>query len=85
MQAWKLGLNISCDEQTQGFQGKHLDDQYYRCSLDNLYMSAKFDKLALQCKIYVYGVTRKDGQGLPSCVLQEEVTSRTGQIAVQGT
>eukprot|EP00957_Ditylum_brightwellii_P151283 11519840-Ditylum_brightwellii.AAC.1 len=29
---------------------KMLDDQYYRCGLDNLYMSAKFAELALKCK-----------------------------------
>ena len=27
MEAWKLGSNISCDEQTQGFQGNHADKQ----------------------------------------------------------
>eukprot|EP00957_Ditylum_brightwellii_P012837 970138-Ditylum_brightwellii.AAC.1 len=42
---------------------KKLDDEHYRCDLDNLYMSAKFAKMDLQ----------------------EEVTSRTGQFAVQGT
>eukprot|EP00957_Ditylum_brightwellii_P017096 1288972-Ditylum_brightwellii.AAC.1 len=55
IEAWKLSSNISCDKQTQGFQGNHedkqritykLDDQYYMCDLDNLYMSAKFTKLA---------------------------------------
>eukprot|EP00957_Ditylum_brightwellii_P199728 15225395-Ditylum_brightwellii.AAC.1 len=122
METWKLGSNISCDEQTHGFQGNHankqritykaegggfqcdaickkvsplhahvlfffdqLNDKYYRCGLDNLYMSVKFAKLVLQHKVYVHGVTRKDRWGLPSCVLQEEVTSRTGQLAVQGT
>eukprot|EP00957_Ditylum_brightwellii_P034355 2606751-Ditylum_brightwellii.AAC.1 len=48
-------------------------------------MSAKFAKLDLQHKIYVHGVIRKGVWGLPSCVLQEEVTSRTGQLAVWGT
>eukprot|EP00957_Ditylum_brightwellii_P023764 1793394-Ditylum_brightwellii.AAC.1 len=48
-------------------------------------MSAKFVKLALQHKIYVHGVIRKCGWGLPPCVLQEEVTPRTGQFAVHGT
>eukprot|EP00957_Ditylum_brightwellii_P005467 418498-Ditylum_brightwellii.AAC.1 len=27
MEAWKLGSNISCDEQAQGFQGNHTDKQ----------------------------------------------------------
>eukprot|EP00957_Ditylum_brightwellii_P146697 11166851-Ditylum_brightwellii.AAC.1 len=62
-----------------------LDGQYYRCDLDSLYTSAKFAKLALKHKNYVHGVTRKGGWNLPSCVLQEKVISRTGQLAVQGT
>eukprot|EP00957_Ditylum_brightwellii_P127394 9714644-Ditylum_brightwellii.AAC.1 len=48
-------------------------------------MSAKFAKLALQCNVYVYGVTRKGRWGIPSCVLQEEVKNRTAQLAVRGT
>eukprot|EP00957_Ditylum_brightwellii_P026669 2017077-Ditylum_brightwellii.AAC.1 len=48
-------------------------------------MSAEFAKLALQHKIYVHSVTSKGGCGLSSCVLQEEVATRTGQIAIWGT
>eukprot|EP00957_Ditylum_brightwellii_P096879 7378298-Ditylum_brightwellii.AAC.1 len=42
-------------------------------------------QVVLQRKIYAHGVTRKNKHGLPPCVLQEEVTSKEGQIAVQGT
>eukprot|EP00957_Ditylum_brightwellii_P136793 10431282-Ditylum_brightwellii.AAC.1 len=48
-------------------------------------MSAKFAKLSLQHNVYVYGVIRKGGRGIPSCVLQEEVKNRTTQLGVQGT
>eukprot|EP00957_Ditylum_brightwellii_P055888 4234718-Ditylum_brightwellii.AAC.1 len=48
-------------------------------------MSAKFAKLALQRNVYVHGVTRKGGRGIPSCVLQVEVKNRTAQLVVGGT
>ena len=62
-----------------------LEDNHYQCGLDNLYMSAKFAKLALQRNVYVHGVTRKGRQGIPSCVLQEEVKNMTAQLGVRGT
>eukprot|EP00957_Ditylum_brightwellii_P078021 5930683-Ditylum_brightwellii.AAC.1 len=48
-------------------------------------MSAKFAKFGLQREMYVHGVTRKVQCCLPSCVLQEEAKSKTGQLAVWGT
>eukprot|EP00957_Ditylum_brightwellii_P013217 997438-Ditylum_brightwellii.AAC.3 len=63
---------------------KKPDGKYYRCGLGNLYMSAKFAKLVIKHKVYAHGVTRKGGQGLPSCVLQEEVTNKTAQLGVRG-
>jgi hypothetical protein len=64
-----------------------LKDDYHRCGMDNLYISAKFIAAAYQHerKILVAGVCRKGGRGFPKAVLQEEVKSRTEQLRVRGT
>ena len=63
------------------------DDEYHICGVDNLYMSAKFcrDAFNHSKKIKLHGVTRKSGQGLPDCVLQEEVQNKAYQEKIRGT
>jgi Transposase IS4/SAP domain len=64
-----------------------LEDNYHRCSMDNLYMSAKFARNAFNHpnKVLIAGVTRKGLRGLPNCVMQEEVKTRSDQLKVRGT
>ena len=54
-----------------------LKETYHHCSMDNLYMSAKFCKAAFnhKNKVLCQGVTRKGMRGLPSHVIQEEKKS----------
>ena len=52
-----------------------LDGKYFRCGMDNLFISAKFLYGAFEhcsSKVLVHGVCRKTGRGLPSSVYQEE-------------
>jgi hypothetical protein len=53
--------------------------------LDNLYISARFCREALigKNKVMVHGICRKEGRGIPPCVLQKEV-KRAEQAAVRG-
>jgi hypothetical protein len=64
-----------------------LKENYHRCGMDNLYISAKCIASAYkhERKVLVAGVCRKGGRGFPEAVLQEEVKSRTEQITVRGT
>ena len=52
-----------------------LEEKYHNCWFDNLYLSAKFAKAAYKHtnKVQISGPTRKSGQGLPKCVIQEEM------------
>ena len=45
------------------------------CFMDNLYMSASFARKVISCekKVRIHGVTRRDGNGMPSIVKQLEV------------
>jgi hypothetical protein len=52
--------------------------------LDKLYMSAQFCREALIGRNHmVHGVHRKEGRGIPPCVLQREV-KRNKQASVRG-
>ncbi len=53
--------------------------------LDNIYISARFCREAFIGKshVMVHGVCRKEGHGVPSCVLQKEV-KKAEQAAVRG-
>jgi Transposase IS4/SAP domain len=64
-----------------------LKDMYHRCTMDNLYMSVRFVAASYKHpkKVLVAGVTRKGNRGYPKAALQEEVKSRTEQLAVRGT
>ena len=64
-----------------------LEDQYHHAGFDNLYNSAMFCRAAYNHpkKVLVHGVTRKGGRGIPSCVQQEEVKTRTAVQKVWGT
>eukprot|EP00957_Ditylum_brightwellii_P041763 3162668-Ditylum_brightwellii.AAC.1 len=58
---WKHGNWVQISHVMSKHMGSKLDNKYYMCGLDDLYMSAKFTKLALKCKVYIHGVTRKGG------------------------
>jgi hypothetical protein len=62
-------------------------DKYHHCGMDNLYNSVAFCKAAFKHpnKVLLHGVTRKGGRGIPSCILQDEVTNKKKQMAVRGT
>ena len=64
----------------------HLEDQFHECGVDNLYMSAKFcrDAYTHHKKVKLHCVTRKDGRGLPRCIIQEAVDSKIEQEKVRG-
>ena len=64
-----------------------LDATLYRCGMDNLYNSARFCKHAYNhpSKILIHGVARRNGRGIPSSVLQDEVQNRNEQGKVRGT
>jgi hypothetical protein len=64
-----------------------LQGKFHHCSMDNLYMSAKFARHAYlhAFKVLISGVTRKSMRGLPSCIMQEEVKTRSQQLKVRGT
>jgi Transposase IS4 len=51
-----------------------LKENYHRCGMDNLYISAKFIAASFkhERKVLVAGVCRKGGRGFPETVLQEE-------------
>lgn len=65
----------------------NLHDEYHRCGMDNLYMSARFARAAFNHpkKVMVSGVTRKGMRGLPKCVIQEEQKSQKDQRKTRGT
>ena len=64
-----------------------LPDKNYTMGLDNLYMSAKFCRLAIQMdqRVMVHGITRANGRGVPSLVKQQEVTKKGELEAVRNT
>ena len=63
-----------------------LKEKYHVCGLNNLYNSAKFCCKAFkgENKVMVHGITRMSGQGLPSCVLQEELKNEKDAEKVRG-
>ena len=64
-----------------------LKQKYHRVGMDNLYISAKFarDCYTHPNKVLVHGVARKSGRGVPSIVLQDEITDRKAAEKVRGT
>ena len=64
-----------------------LKDEYHQVGMDNLYNSAGFCRAAFnhKMKVLCHGVTRKGGRGIPSCVLQEEVSGKDNLIRARGT
>jgi Transposase IS4 len=64
-----------------------LEEKHYRVWMDNLYISAKFAKFALNHpkKILIAGVARKSGRGIPMSVLQEDVKNVNEAFKVRGT
>lgn len=63
-----------------------LDGQYYRCGMDNLFISAKFLRGAFadcSSKVMIHGVCRKTGRGIPSCILQADEKDPTSVRAQQ--
>lgn len=64
-----------------------LPDKYYTLSMDNLYLSAKCCRLAyaMPQKVMVHGVVRVQGRGVPSNVLQLEVSNKEAAAAARHT
>ena len=64
-----------------------LEEKYHNCWFNNLYLSAKFAKPAYKHtnKVQISGPTQKSGQGLPKCVIQEEMKNANNIRSVQGT
>ena len=64
-----------------------LEQQYSRVWMDNLYISAKFAKFAMNHpkRVLIAGVARKSGRGIPMSVLQEEVKNPNDAFKVRGT
>ena len=65
-----------------------LEDKYHHGSFDNIYNSAIF--FQAECNhpknalVLVHGITRKGGRGIPSCMQQDEVKTRTSVQKVWG-
>ena len=66
------------------FMFDQLKGKYHVCGLDNLYNSVRFcrDAFTGVNKVMVHGVARKNGRGLPKCVIQEEVENKNLQAKV---
>ena len=64
-----------------------LEDKFHRARFDNLYMAAKFGLNSFwhEKKVMVEGVCRTGARGIPSGVLQAEVTGKDRINAVKGT
>ena len=64
-----------------------LEQQYSRVWIDNLYISAKFAKFAMNHpkRVLIAGVARKSGRGIPMSVLQEEVKNPNDAFKVRDT
>jgi Transposase IS4 len=64
-----------------------LKEEYHCVWMDNLYISAKFARGCLNHirKVLIAGVVRKDGRGVPNCVLQQEVMNKHELRNVRGT
>ena len=64
-----------------------LVEKHHRVYMDNLYISAKFAKAALNHpkKVLTAGVARKNGRGIPLSVIQEEVKNPAEAYKVRGT
>ena len=67
---------------------EQLDGENFTCGMDNLFISVKFLRAALteiDQKIQVHGVCRNSDKGLPSCVIQQEVTGEKKLAKARGT
>ena len=62
-------------------------DEYHQVRFDNLYMSAKFaiGPLNRPKKVMIEGVSRTSSRGVPTQILQQEVTTKERINAVKGT
>ncbi len=64
-----------------------LKHKNYTVGMDNLYMSAKFCRVAFECeqRVMIHGVVRPSLRGVPGCVKQKEVTRKTDLERVRHT
>ena len=64
-----------------------LPNKYYTLGMDNLYMSAKFCRLAysMEQKVMVHGVTRPSLRGIPPAIKQDEVKKKKELASVRHT
>jgi hypothetical protein len=66
---------------------EQLPSKYSVCGMDNLYMSSKLALYAWTCraKVYVHGVTRQSGRGIPKCIEQIPQTTKENIMKNRGT
>ena len=64
-----------------------LKEKYHTCGMEYLYTSARFCKDAYNHpnKVMCHGVAGRSGRGIPSFILQDEVTNLKDQLKVLGT
>ena len=70
------------------FEQLPLHTKNYDCKMDNLFMSAKFAKVALTqvpAKVMIHGVTRLNQRGFPKCVIQKQLSSKKDVQNARGT
>jgi hypothetical protein len=66
---------------------EQLPSKHYVCGMDNLYMSSKLALYAATCraKVYIHGVTRQSGRGIPKCIEQTPQTTKENIMRNRGT
>ena len=64
----------------------HLPNKYYKCDMDNLFVSPRFTKIAkhgIGKDIMIYGVCRPS-RGIPNYILQTTVTKKKELLKNRG-
>jgi hypothetical protein len=64
---------------------KELPFDWHTVVCDNLFMSRRFCEWALEEKVMLYGVTRAVDRGVPDCVVQREVSTKSDLEKAKGT
>ena len=64
------------------------DSRNYHCKMDNLFMSARFAKVAktlTHSMVMIHGVTRVHNRGIPKCIETKKETTKAAIEKVRGT
>ena len=70
------------------FMFEQLEGRFFTCGMDNLFMSSKFCRAAyaeIKQKVMIHGVCRTHDRGLPSFVIQHDVTTERAKDEARGT